>query len=321
MILDYLLNHREALWLFFAVVVGFCLAVDLGVLRKKNRELSMKEAAILSFLWIGLGVAFGGFVYLLMGPQKSAEYYAAFLIEKSLSVDNIFVFVMIFSSFKTPPQFQHKVLFLGILGAIFMRAIIIISGTALLNQFQWITYVFGALLLFTAWKMFQEGLSSLDPDDSEEKEGKLIGFVKSLFKRVKETSDGRFFLRSKGEFFVTPIFVTLVCIEISDLIFAVDSLPAVLAVSPDPFVILTSNIFAILGLRSLYFVSSSLVTKFSHLNIGVALILFFVGLKMLLASVIHIPVGISLAIIGFLLFGAIGYSLYRSRESKASQGI
>lgn len=273
------------------------LAIDLGLLNKNPHAISLKEAIIWSASWITLALLFNLFVLFEFGKTKALEFLTGYVIEYSLSVDNIFVFILIFSYFSVKPQYQHKILFWGILGALVMRGIFIFAGVSLINRFHWIVLVFGAFLVITGVKMLFHNDVSVDP----EKNALVRVFRKIL--PVSETLHGdRLFIRQNGRLFATPLFLVLLVIESSDLIFAVDSIPAVLAISHDTFIVYTSNIFAILGLRSLYFAVSGIMGYFRFLKVGLALVLTFVGLKMLASFFdFEIPVLISLLIIVSIL--------------------
>ncbi len=284
-------------WIGFHVLIFTVLAIDLGLLNKNPHTISLKEAIIWSASWITLALLFNLFVLFEFGKTKALEFLTGYVIEYSLSVDNIFVFILIFSYFSVKPQYQHKILFWGILGALVMRGIFIFAGVSLINRFHWIVLVFGAFLVITGVKMLFHNDVSVDP----EKNALVRVFRKIL--PVSETLHGdRLFIRQNGRLFATPLFLVLLVIESSDLIFAVDSIPAVLAISHDTFIVYTSNIFAILGLRSLYFAVSGIMGYFRFLKVGLALVLTFVGLKMLASFFdFEIPVLISLLIIVSIL--------------------
>lgn len=293
-----------ALWVGFAVLVLAMLALDLGLLRKDSHEVGVREAAIWSAVWIGTAVAFNVVVYFTFGGARALEFTTAYLIEKALSVDNIFVFLVVFSTFAVPVRYHHRVLFWGILGALVMRGVFIAAGTTLLAHFSWIVYVFGAILVWSGVKLFRDNDDEIHPEQNP--------IVKAFQKVVPLTSGYRgasFFVREDGRVKATPLLVVLVALEASDIIFAVDSVPAVLAVSTDVFIVYTSNIFAILGLRSLYFVLSGVLRRFHLLRYGLSLVLVFVGLKMVGAKWYHVPISYSLAVIALLIGGAVAASL------------
>lgn len=299
-------------WLGFHVLVFGMLAVDLGVFNRVPHEPSAREAAVWSGVWVALALAFNGAVLAFMGPVRAGEYLAGYLLEKSLSVDNLFVFVLIFASFKVPRASQHRVLYWGVLGALVMRGAMILAGTSLLERFSWMTYVFGAFLLFTGIKMLVH--RSEEPGDPRE------GRVASVFRRIVPYDASLGFDRLLGEVggktFATPMLLVLVVVEFTDLAFALDSIPAVLAVTRNPFIVYTSNVFAILGLRSLYFLLARMIDRFHLLGVGIALVLALVGLKMCLAGVVEVPVAVSLAAIALVLGAFVVASLCTPRPEK-----
>jgi len=298
-------------WLGFGLFVLVMLALDLGVFHRKAHAVSMKEALGWSLVWVGLSACFGVLVYVGFGRERALEFAAGYLLEKSLSVDNLFVFVVLFSAFRIPAASQHRVLFWGVLGALVMRALFIAAGSALLTRFHWLMYGFGGFLLFTAVKLWRErGESTTDsPLD-----GKLFKALTRLLPTSNELDGERFFTRKNGRRLATPLFVVLLLVEAMDLVFAVDSVPAVLSVTRDPFIVFTSNVLAILGLRSLYFVLADAVQRFHYLKPALALVLGFVGVKMLALGVLHIPIAISLLVICTILGGAVVLSLRRERQ-------
>ncbi|MEX2373374.1 MAG: TerC family protein [Dehalococcoidia bacterium] len=295
-------------WLAFNVFIVSMLLLDLLVLHRHAHVVTLREAAITSSAWIALGLAFGAVLWWWQGPTSAGEYLAGYLIEKSLSVDNVFVFVLIFSYFAVPPMYQHRVLFWGILGALVMRGAFILAGAALLDAMEWILFVFGAFLLFTAFKMFRHSDLALDPSRNR------ILRVVGRFVPMSDEYDGqRLFTRRAGALVATPLFAVLVVVETTDLVFAVDSIPAIFAVTRDPFIVYTSNAFAILGLRALYFLLAGVAHRFVYLKQGLAVILAFVGVKMLIADIYHVPVALSLAVIAAVLAVSIVASLRSSR--------
>jgi len=306
-------------WIAFLAFVFLLLALDLGVFHRKSHEVKIKEALIWSAVWISLALIFNYFVYLYMGKVKALEFLAGYLIEKSLSVDNLFVFIMLFSYFNVEPKYQHKVLFWGILGALVMRAIFIFAGVALLNNFHWLIYIFGAFLVFTGIKMLSPGEAKVDPDKNP-----LVRIFKKFFPVTTEMHGGKFFVRQNARLFATPLFVVLIIVEFTDLIFAVDSIPAILAISNDTFIIFTSNVFAILGLRALYFALAGITQYFHYLKYGLAAILAFVGMKMIVSGYYKFPITWSLAIIfGILLISVLVSVIYpvKAEESKSEVEI
>ncbi len=293
-----------ALWIGFTVFVLAMLALDLGVFHRKAHEVHVKEALVWTGIWISLALAFNVGVYFFFGSDPALEFLTGYVIEKALSVDNIFVFLVLLQAFAVPAKYQHRVLFWGILGALVMRAIFIVLGASLLQHFQWVSYVFGAFLVFTGIKLLlQKGDISTD--------GRNVVF-RAFERLVPATSDyesGHFSVVRDGKRYATPLLLVLVAVETSDIVFAVDSIPAIFAITRDPFIVYTSNVFAILGLRALYFALAGMLGKFQYLKVGLSLVLAFVGAKMLIAPVYEIPVLGSLAVIAGLLGGSIVTSL------------
>ncbi len=297
-------------WIAFTIFVLAMLALDLGVFHRNTHAVSIKEAAIWSVVWISLSLIFNVIIYYWLGSQLALEYLTGYVIEKSLSVDNIFVFVLIFAYFKVPAAYQHRVLFWGVLGALVMRAILILVGGALLERYHWIIYIFGAFLVFTGIKMAIQKEIEIHPDDNP-----LVKLMRRIFPVTPDYEGQNFFVRNGGKLFATPLLIVLVLVESTDLIFAVDSIPAIFAVTQDTFIVYTSNVFAILGLRSLYFVLAGVIDKFYYLKLGLSVVLTFVGVKMLLvAAGIKIPVYISLLVILGVLVVAVIASLLRAKR-------
>lgn len=298
------------LWLSFTAFVLAMLAVDLGVFHRKAHEVRLPEALGWSVAWVTLALAFNVLVYLWFGAERALEFLTGYLIEKSLSVDNIFVFLVVFSFFAVPKAYQHVVLFWGILGALVMRAAFIVLGAALLERFHWVVYVFGFLLVVSGVKLLRHSGATVHPERNP---------VYRLFRRivpsVNEYRGPRFMVVEAGRRYATPLLTVLVVVEATDLMFAVDSIPAIFAVTRDPFIVYTSNIFAILGLRALYFVLAGVMDRFRYLNVGLALVLTFVGTKMLLAEVHAIPIVVSLLVVATLLGGSVLASLVRAPAS------
>ena len=307
-------------WVAFHLFVLAMLSVDLLVFHRHAHEVSLKEAASWSVVWIALSVAFGAGVYVRMGPQAGLEYFTGYLIEKALSVDNIFVFVLIFSYFRVPARHQHRVLFWGILGALIMRGALIAAGTYLIAQFHWIIYVFGAFLVFTGLRMATQTEHDIEPEANP-----VIRLVKRLMPVTNVYHGQSFFVRElvggRTRLLATPLFVVLVLVETTDLIFAVDSIPAVFAITRDPFIVYTSNIFAILGLRALYFLLAGVLHRFHFLKVGLSAVLVFVGAKMLLVDVYPVPVGVSLAVIALVLGASVAASLLWPRAAEAHNPV
>jgi len=297
-------------WIFFNVMVLIMLALDLGVFHKKLHVVSVKEALIWTGIWIFLALCFNGFIYFMLGETKALEFFTGYVIEKALSVDNIFVFVLIFSYFNIPAIYQHKVLFWGIVGALIMRVIFIFAGVALLEKFHWTIYIFGAFLIFTGIKMLFDKDKKIEPDKNP-----VIKFFKKIIPTTTELHGDKFFIKQNNKNYATPLFIVLIMIEITDLIFAVDSIPAILAVTQDHFIVYTSNVFAILGLRSLYFALANIIDRFKYLAVGLAIILVFVGLKMVVIDFYKIPIHFSLLIIFLILTFSVIFSLVKTRKS------
>ncbi len=295
------------LWFGFTVFVLGMLALDLGVFHRKAHVVSIKEAAIWSVVWVALSLTFNVLVYWQIGAQAGLQFLTGYLIEKSLSVDNIFVFVLIFSYFSVPAKYQHRVLFWGILGALIMRAIFIAVGAALLATFHWVIFIFGGFLILTGIRMAFHQDEEIHPEANP---------VVRLFRRlmpVTPTYEGqKFFARHAGTLMATPLFVVLLLVESTDLLFALDSIPAIFAITTDPFLVYTSNVFAILGLRAMYFLLAGVMDKFRYLKMGLAMILVYVGFKMVISEWYHIPTGISLGIIAFVLTIAVLVSLWKT---------
>ena len=280
-------------WVGFNLFVLAMLALDLGVFHRKAHEVRFKEAMAWTGVWVFLALSFNAAVYHWWGAQAGLEFLTGYLIEKSLSIDNVFVFLLIFTYFKVPSKYQHEVLFWGILGALIFRAIFIAVGITLLEQFHWLVYIFGAFLVFTGVRLALEKDKEIHPERNP---------VLRLFRRImpvtEQYEEGKFFVRKNGRTWATPLFVVLLVIETTDVIFAVDSIPAILAITKDPFIVYTSNVFAILGLRALYFALARIMRLFHHLHYGLAAILGFVGIKMILSDIYKIPIMVSL---GFIL--------------------
>jgi tellurite resistance protein TerC len=303
--------ERLILWIVFNVFVLGLLALDLGILHRKAHAVSIKEASIWSAVWILLALIFNLGVYLVWGQEKALEFLTGYVIEKSLSVDNLFVFLMIFQYFATPAVYQHRILFWGIVGALFMRAIFIATGAALLENFHWMIYIFGAFLIVTGIKMLLQGDEKLEPNKNP---------VVRLFQRcipiINEYQGQHFFKRKDGKIHATLLMLVLVVVETTDVIFAVDSIPAIFAITRDPFIVYTSNVFAILGLRALYFMLAGVMEKFIYLKVGLSFVLCFVGAKMLIVDFYKIPIGVSLGVIGGILILSVVVSLLARRKEE-----
>jgi tellurite resistance protein TerC len=280
------------------------LALDLGVFHRKTHEISLRESLTWTFIWIFLALVFNAIIYFWRGREQALEFFTGYLVEKSLSVDNIFVFLMIFTYFRIPSIYQHKVLFWGIIGALILRVIFIFAGVALIEKFHFTIYLFGALLVFSGYQMFQHNNTKIDPDKNP-----VIRFFKRFMPVTPDLREDKFFVKTGGKRFATPLFLVLILIETTDVIFAVDSIPAILAITQDQFIVYTSNVFAILGLRSLYFALAGVVHRFWLLSYGLAVVLIFVGLKMMLIDFYKIPIEWSLAFIALVITSSIILSL------------
>lgn len=308
------MNGNELLlWIGFNLFVLAMLALDLGVFHRKAHAVTIREATIWSVVWVAMALAFNAGVFFWRGPDTAMEFFTGYLIEKSLSVDNIFVFLMIFSYFRVPAAYQHRVLFWGIIGALVMRGIFIAVGATLLAKFHWIIYVFGAFLVLTGIKMGLQKERDIHPETNP-----VLKFFRRLMPIAEGYEEGSFFIWRAGRVFATPLFLVLLLVESTDLIFALDSIPAIFAVSMDPFIVYTSNVFAILGLRSLYFLLAGVMDLFRYLKLGLAAVLTFVGVKMMLVDVYKIPISFSLGVVfGILAISVVASVLIPSREAKA----
>ena len=310
------------LWAGFTLFVLAMLALDLGFLHRRGREVGARGAFAWSAVWVALALGFAGLVWVWFGPERAEEYVAGWLIEKSLSIDNLFVFVVLFGAFRIPGRDQHRVLFWGILSALVLRAAMILGGSVLLERFHWLAYVFGVFLVVTGARLWAHRRAVPDPEG-----GRLVRWIRRVIPSTPQLSGGRFFIREGGRLLATPLFLALVAVELTDIVFAVDSIPAIFAVTTDPFIVYTSNIFALLGLRSLYFLLSGLLDRFIHLKAGLAAVLVYVGLKMAVAGWIAIPPALSLGVIVAIVGASIVASLGRpdarqrgARKEPASRG-
>jgi tellurite resistance protein TerC len=302
------------LWIGFNAFVLVMLALDLGVFHRKAHVVTFKESIAWTIVWVTLALLFNLGVAHYLGEQKGLEFFTGYVIEKSLSVDNVFVFALLFSYFAVPPLYQHKVLFWGILGALVMRAVMIFVGAALIEKFAWVIYVFGAFLILTGIKMIVKREEKIHPERNP-----LVRWFKKLMPVTNDYRGDKLFVRENGIRMATPLFVVLLLVEFSDLIFAVDSIPAIFAVTKDPFIVYTSNVFAILGLRSLYFALAGVMDKFHYLKIGLGVVLSFVGVKMLLGHTAwRIDTHISLGVIVGVLAVSIIVSLLRPKKAAVS---
>ncbi len=307
-------NNETLFFILFNVLIVGLLVLDLFIFHRRPHEVTIKEASIWSIVWITLSLLFNGALFLLYGPKTGMEFLAGYLIEKALSVDNIFVFIMIFAYFGVPPKYQHRVLFLGIIGALVMRALFIGAGVVLITRFEWILYIFGIVLIISGWKMAGGGHVEVHPEKNL-----FIRLVRKIFPVTTGYDSPHFFVRRGGKLSITPLLLVLITIETTDVVFAMDSIPAVFGVTHDPFIIYSSNVFAILGLRALYFVLSGVMNSFYYLKHGLSVVLMFIGIKMLIGEFYHIPIGVSLATIGAILAVSIGFSLYRTRKNRGAE--
>jgi tellurite resistance protein TerC len=308
-----MLAHELLLWAGFLVGILCLLALDLIVFNRRPHEIRIKESLLWSGFWIALSLLFNVGVYYFLGHEYALQFLTGYLIEKSLSVDNLFVFLLIFSYFKVPAKYQHKVLFWGIIGALIMRGALIVVGVSLIRQFHWILYFFGLFLVFTGVKM---ALRRAEEEVHPEK-NIVVRFFRKIFKVTPGYHNEKFFVKTPGGRFATLLFVVLIVIETTDLIFATDSIPAVFAISQDPFIVFTSNVFAILGLRSLYFALAGLMDMFHYLRVGLSIVLSFIGLKMLLMDILPIHIGIALGVVALVLTISIIASIVRAKRQKS----
>ncbi|MFN2497732.1 MAG: TerC family protein [Pyrinomonadaceae bacterium] len=305
------ISSTAALWIGFSVFILFMLSLDLGLFNRRAHAIKYREAAIWSGVWVGLATIFAGIVFYYQGSERGLEFVTGYLIELSLSVDNLFVFLLIFSYFKVPSKFQHRVLFWGVMGALVMRLTMIFIGAALINRFHWIIYIFGAFLVYTGIKMFTQQDTDFRPEENV-----LVRFVTRVVPMTHTYDEEKFFTRVNGRLTGTLLLLVLVIVEVADLVFAVDSIPAIFAITTNTFIVYTSNVFAILGLRSMYFLIAGVVEKFHYLKIGLAIVLTFIGVKMLIVAVhIHIPIWFSLAFVAVVLLSSIVASLVWAKHA------
>jgi tellurite resistance protein TerC len=283
-------------WILFNAFVICALVLDLGIFQRKSHEVGYREAIIRSIIWMMLALVFCLGIYMTLGSEPAVNFLAGYLLEKSLSVDNLFVFLTIFSYFAVPKQYMHRVLFWGIVSAVILRAIFIFAGVVLLEQFHWMIYVFGLLVIFAGIKLGSGKSEEVHPENNY-----LLKLLRKVIPVTSDYEDGCFFVKKEGRYWATPLLVVLIAIESTDIMFAIDSVPAILAITTDPFIVYTSNVFAILGLRSLYFALQKMMQAFHYLHYGLAAILIFIGLKMLLSDFIHIPVLVTLGVVAFIL--------------------
>ncbi len=288
-------------WIIFGLVIVSMLVLDL---RRKVHEIKLKEALLWSAVWIGLALLFNVGVFIFKGHDAALKFFTGYLLEESLSIDNLFVFILIFSFFRVPAVYEHEVLFWGIVGAIVMRAFFIAAGVTLLHHFHWVIYIFGAILVLTGFKLISGKGKKMDPSKNP-----VIKIFRRFMPLTEEYHGGKFFIRKNGKLFATPLFIVLLVIESTDVVFAIDSIPAILGITTDPFIVYTSNIFAILGLRSLYFSLAGVMKLFAYLNYGLAVILIFIGVKMLISEYVKIPIALALGVIAGVLLTTIVASI------------
>ncbi|MDP3533501.1 MAG: TerC family protein [Alphaproteobacteria bacterium] len=296
-------------WILFIIGLIFFLLLDLGVFHKENKIVSLKSAFYWTFFWFVAATCFAIGIYFFVSPQKCLEFATGYLLEQSLSIDNIFVFVLLFKRFHIPAKYQYRVLYWGVFGALIMRALMILLGIELLNQFAWMIYVFGAFLIYTGIKM----LFAM-PSEDDIGEHAVLKWMRNHFNITKELHEEKFFMRIDSKLYLTPLFIVLLLIEITDLIFAFDSIPAILGITRDPFIVYTSNCFAILGLRSLYFVLAKMVDRFKLLHYGLGIVLAFVGFKMIASHFFELPIWFTLGFIVVVLTASVLLSLVRTKH-------
>ena len=301
-------------WVSFVVFILLVLCLDLGVFHKKSHTVGFKESIIWSGVWIAMAMAFSVLILLWRGQEDFLNFITGYVVEKSLSVDNLFVFLLIFGYFKIPNQYQHKVLFYGILGALIMRAFFIWAGIAILNKFEWVIYIFGAFLVLSGIKMLKPESEEHDLEKSW-----VIVWTKKIFPTSPQFHDDKFFVKQNGTWMITPLFITLIFVEFSDLVFAIDSIPAIIGITKDPFIVFTSNVFAILGLRSLYFALKGFADMFHYLKYGLAVILMFIGGKMLVVHWFHMPVSITMGVIFLVLLISVLLSVWSNRKNNVAK--
>ncbi len=299
-------------WVVFNIFVVVMLALDLGILHRRAHIIRMKEALLLSLFWISLAVVFCLGISIWQGQTKALEFLTGYIIEESLSVDNLFVFLLIFTYFRVPAEYRHKVLYWGILGAILMRLIFILTGVALIHLFHWVIYIFGVFLIFTGYRMAWQKDVEIHPEKNP-----VLKFFRRFFSVTENYVGGKFFVKKEGRLCATPLLIVLLMVESTDVVFAIDSIPAILAITHDPFLVYTSNIFAILGLRSIYFALAGLMQLFDYLHYGLSAILIFVGVKMLISDFYKIPIGIALGVVaGMLLLSILTSLLFAGQKGK-----
>lgn len=303
------------LWTVFVVLLVVVLALDLGVFHRREHVIGTREAAIWTGVWISLSLAFNLWIYLEFGTRPGLEFLTGYLIEYALSVDNIFVFIVVMSYFAVPKQFQHRVLFWGILGALLMRGLFIGLGAALISRFEWVLYLFGAFLVITGGRILAHKEAEVHPERNP-----VVNLLRRLMPITRDYHGKHFFQREDGRLKATPLLVVLLVVETTDVVFAVDSIPAIFGVTRDPFLVFTSNIFAILGLRALYFLLAGMMDRFHYLNVGLGLVLVFIGLKMLVADFVHVSIQLSLGVVVLVLGGSVLASLLLPKRGGGEAG-
>jgi TerC family integral membrane protein len=305
------IGSSTPLWIGFSLFILFMLGLDLGLFNRKAHTITYREATIWSVIWISLASIFAGIVFWYQGSQRGLEFVTGYLIELSLSVDNLFVFLLIFSYFKVPAKYQHRVLFWGVMGALIMRLTMIFVGAALINRFQWIIYIFGAFLVYTGIRMFRQEDTDIQPEENV-----VVRLVTRYIPLTRTYEGEHFFTKVDGKLAGTLLLLVLVIVEVTDLVFAVDSIPAIFAITTNTFIVYTSNVFAILGLRSMYFLLAGVVEKFHYLKMGLAIVLTFIGTKMLVVAVgVHIPIWISLVFVAVVLLSSVAASLIWAKDA------
>jgi tellurite resistance protein TerC len=302
-------------WIIFNAVILLLLFLDLAVVNRTHRVISFKQALLMSAFWIGLAMAFAVFIHQWMGATKSLEFVTGYLLEEALSVDNLFVFILLFKYFKVPPEEEKTILFWGIIGALIMRGVFIVAGVALVQRFHWILYIFGVFLIWTGFQLMRGGDSEQDPSRNI-----VLKFARRYLPLTDTYEQQKFFVRRAGKTFATPLFVVLLVVETTDILFATDSIPAILAITRDSFIVYTSNVFAILGLRSLYFALSGMMKLFHYLNYGLSVVLMFIGAKMLLPERYHVPTWAALVVVaGVLGISVLASVLFPKKEDASSE--
>lgn len=303
-------------WGIFILFVLFMLLIDLGIFHRTAHELSIREAIIWSIVWVVVSLLMNLVILIWQGEKKALEFFTGYLVEKSLSADNVFVFAVIFSYFAVPPKYRHKVLFWGILGAIIMRLLFILAGAALLKKFHWIAYIFGIIVIVSGIKLLRRGEHRFDPERNP-----VLRMARRFLPITQTYSEGHLFIRQNGRILATPLVITLIAIETTDIVFAVDSIPAIFAITRDPFIVFTSNVCAILGLRALYFLLEGLIRMFRYLDRGLAIILVFIGVKMLVSEFYEIPVEIALGFVFTILSISVGFSIFAEKRGTFRQHL